>query len=58
MALAEVYHGGDKNAGGDIASVTTTLTALRTDDVDPSGQGLGDVLRRADHVHDGDTCAQ
>jgi hypothetical protein len=51
LALAHGCHGGDQDSCGNIASVTTTLTALGADHVGAEGEALGNVLGVADHVH-------
>jgi hypothetical protein len=55
LALDQLGNSGDEDGGWDIASVTTTLTTLSTDDIDADVQALGDVLGVTDHVHAQDT---
>lgn len=54
VALDGLNDGGDEDSGGDVTSVTTTLTTLGADDVDTDVNALLDVLDVANHVHVGD----
>jgi hypothetical protein len=51
VSLHELGNGWDKHSGGDITSVTTTLTTLGGDNVDTKVKALLDVLGVSDHVH-------
>lgn len=51
LALAELSHGRDKDAGRDVSGVATTLTTLGADDVDTNVETLLYMLGVADHVH-------
>lgn len=55
VALASLDNGRNQDSGGNVTSVTTTLTTLGADDVDAEGKALLDVLDVADHVHVQDT---
>ena len=57
VALDQLGNGRDKDGGGDITSVSTTLTTLGADDVCASVQRLLDVLGVTDHVHVEDSVA-
>lgn len=54
LALADVDAGGDEDARGDVAGVSSTLAGLGADDVAAGVDGLLDVLGVPDHVHDRD----
>jgi hypothetical protein len=54
LVLADVNTGRDEDGSRDVASVSSTLTGLGTDDVAASVDCLLDVLGVANHVHDGD----
>lgn len=55
VTLDSVDDGGNQHSGGNVTSVTTTLTALSADNVDAELEALLDVLDVADHVHVQDT---
>ena len=55
MSLDRLDASRNEDTSGDVSSVSSSLSSLRADDVDALRQSLGDVLDRADHVHDGDT---
>ena len=51
LALAQLGNGRNEDSGGDITSVSTTLTTLGADDICASVQRLLNVLGVTDHVH-------
>jgi hypothetical protein len=51
LSLDEIDNSGDENSGRGISSMATTLTTLRTDDVDTEVEALLHVLGVSDHVH-------
>lgn len=51
LALTHLGNSRDKDGGGDITSVSATLTTLTADDVGASIQRLLNVFRVTDHVH-------
>mmetsp|Transcript_115185 Transcript_115185/g.273817 ORF Transcript_115185/g.273817 Transcript_115185/m.273817 type:complete len:339 (+) Transcript_115185:318-1334(+) len=51
VALAQVHHHRDQNAGGDIPGVASTFAALRTNDVHSRLQGFLHVLGGTNHIH-------
>ena len=55
VALDGLNDGGDEDSGGNVTSVTTTLTTLGADDIDTDVNALLDVLDVANHVHVGNT---
>lgn len=51
LTLAELDNSGDQNSCGNIASVSTSLSTLCTNDINTEIEAFFDVLGVADHVH-------